>query len=171
MRPRKNHSQKQNQNEHRYTDKIFEFWQQINVSEDQILDELTARSESWLKEQAERISYEDGQTELITTLALGQPDKGLDKFAAQKALYALIKGMQPIAELAMLVGYLLIVKSTLEEEEKTQVQFKIYNLTSAQHKIMINNPTLLQMPFRLEISLGLNEEQMVVFEEGEVLES
>ncbi len=184
MRPRKNQPQKQNQNEHRYTDKVFEFWQQIAATDDYtILDKRTTRSESWLKNQATKISYEDGQTQLVATLGLNQPNKSLDKFGAKRALYVLVEGLQSIAELAMVMGYLLVVKSAPDESptekpeedpgenlEKERAQFKIYNLTSAQHKIIINNPSLLQMSFRLEISLGLNEAQMIVFDEGKVLE-
>jgi len=170
MRPRKNHPQRQNQNEHRYTDKTFEFWKQLKVKESQqIFAKPKSRSESWLKQEAGKVGYADGQTQLVATLKLAQPNKKVDELAAQKALYALIKGMQPIAELAMVVGYLLIVKTTIEEGEEKQAQFKIYNLTTAQHKIIIHNPALLQMPFRLEISLGLSEEQTVIFEENEVL--
>ncbi|HAS44577.1 MAG TPA: hypothetical protein DCS93_29125 [Microscillaceae bacterium] len=168
MRPRKNHPQRQNQNEHRYTDKVFEFWQRFKTEAHETkLAKPTIRSESWLKNQADKIGYADGQTQLVATLELAQPNKEVSDLTTQRALYALIKGMQPVPELAMVVGYLLIVKSTSEE----QAQFKIYNLTNAQHKIIINNPLLLQMPFRLEISLGLSEEQTIIFEESEVLKA
>jgi len=169
MRPRKNYPQRQNQNEHRYTDKVFEFWQRFKTEDHETkLAKPTIRSESWLKNQADKIGYADGQTQLVATLELAQSNKEVSDLTTQRALYALMKGMQPIPELAMVVGYLLIVKSTSEEE---QAQFKIYNLTTAQHKIIINNPSLLQMPFRLEISLGLSEEQTVIFDEEEVLKA
>lgn len=166
VRPRRNIPERQNKPDRRFTDKIYDAFKKLFIQRNpHKFSQVVLTKQDWLKDQAQKIVYEDISDEFHASLKLKKFYSKFDSADIQRALCNFAWRMKDVPRLAMLVSYLLFLKIP----EGEQVFFKVCSLTHAQLKILNNNPQMLQNPARLEIALGLSAEQMTIFDEEIIL--
>jgi len=166
-RPRRNIPEKAEGNERRYLSKIFQAFKLIHFPKKSHKEpEVVFRRDDWVIQQSHKIQANGVLQELVATLRLENPSKEVgNDLNLRKLLFGLASSMIGVPQASILAGNLLILKMQSPEE----ALIKICDLTEAQLKLLHYSPQLLQTPHRLDMALGLSEDQTLTLEEAQIL--
>jgi len=166
-RPRRNIPEKASGNGRRYLSKIFQAFKRIHFPKKSHKEpEVVFRRDDWVIQQSHKIQANGSLQELVAMLKLENPSKEVGNDTnLKKLLFGLVSAMVGVPQVSILAGNLLILKIPSPE----RALIKICDLTEAQLKLLHYSPQLLQTPHRMDVALGLSEEQTLTLEESQIL--